>query len=80
MKTEYIKTNLKNRIAAAAVLTAIVVAILGSIVNSTDARANYLVMQKMEAIVVTAPRIEIAKLETIVVTALRETSILVASN
>ena len=80
MKTEYIKANLKDNIGAAAILTATVVAILGTIVTSTDARADRVAMQHMEAIVVTAPRVEITRMDTIVVTASREANILVASN
>jgi len=80
MKTAYLKDNLKDNIAAAAVLAASVVAIFGTIVNSTDARADHVAAQQMEAIVVTAPRMEVATLDTIVVTASREANIFVASN
>ena len=79
MKTKYIKDNSKDNVAAAAVLTAALVAILGAIVNSTGARADRLAMQPMETIVVTAPRFETARMDTIVVTASRGINILVAS-
>lgn len=80
MKTEYLKANWIDNLAAAAVLTATVIASLGTIVNSTDARANHAAVQRLDAIVVTAPRMKTAKLDTIVVTASRETNTLVAAN
>ncbi len=80
MNTQYTKANLKDNVAAAAVLAATFVAILGAMVNSTDARANHETVQQMDAIVVTAPRIEVARMDTIVVTASREANILLASN
>ena len=78
MKTEYIKDNLKDNIATAAVLVATAITILGAIVNSTEARADYPLVQKMETIVITAPRGETVKLETIIVTAPRDVKIVVA--
>jgi len=80
MKTEYIKSTMKDNIASAAVLTAAMVAILGAIVHSSDVRANYVTVQQMEAIIVSAPRVDVARMDTIVVTASREANILVASN
>ncbi len=81
MKTAYLKANWKDNIAAATILTATVVAIIGTIVNSTDARAGQgLITQQMDAIVVTAPRIEIARMDTIVVSASRDSKLLVAAN
>jgi NADH:ubiquinone oxidoreductase subunit B-like Fe-S oxidoreductase len=80
MKTIYAKTNLKDNIAATAVLTAAMVAILGSLIHSSDVRASYVVMQQMDAIVVTAPRIEVARFDTIVVTAPRQSNLVVAAN
>ena len=80
MKTTF-NANLKDNVAAATLLTATFLAIIGSIVTSSDASANKVVpqasaqameMQYMETIVVTAPRIEqVVRLETIVVTASR---------
>ena len=79
MKTEYIKANLKDSIATLSVLAVTAVAIVGAMVNSNDARADRPTVQQMEKIVVTAPRVATVTLETIVVTAQRETKILVAS-
>jgi hypothetical protein len=80
MNTEYTKANLKDNVAAAAVLAATFIAIVGSMINSTDARANHETVQQMDTIVVTAPRIEVARMDTIVVTASREANILLAAN
>lgn len=81
MKTESI---VKDNIATAAVLAAMFVAIVGAFVESTDARADHaaahLPVQQMETITVTAPRAEVAKLETIWVTASRDARTLVALN
>lgn len=79
MKTEYSKIALKDNVAAATVLTAIVVAVFGTLVNSPDARADQVAVQHMDAIVVTAPRMETVTLDTIVVTASRPANV-VASN
>ena len=80
MKTKF-KANLKDNVAAATLLAATFLAIMGSIVTSNDASANKVVpqavvqpmeMQYMETIVVTAPRIaQVVRLETIMVTASR---------
>ena len=80
MKTEYSKSNLKDNIAAATVLTATLVGIFGTLVNSAEARTDYVAMQQMETIVVTVPRVEIARMDTIIVTASREANVLVVSN
>ena len=83
MKTEYRKVSFKDNITTAAVLTATLVAMLSTIVNSTDARAAHDTIQQMDTIVITAPRIErtdISRMDTIVVTATRESNVLVASN
>ncbi len=80
MKTEYSKSILKDNVAAATVLTAIVVAVLGTLANSTDARADQVAAQQMEAIIITAPRMETVTLDTIVVTASRSLNTVVASN
>ena len=80
MKTEYSKTNLKDNIATGTVLAAILVATFGALGNSPDARADQAAMQQMEAIVITAPRMETVKLDTIIVTASRSSNVAVASN
>ena len=77
MKTEYSKSNLKDNIATASVLAAIVIGMFGTLVNSPDARADQETVQQLETIVVSAPRVDI-KLDTIVVTASRNVN--VASN
>lgn len=76
MKTEF--TNLKDNVAAATVLAATFIAIMGSIVTSNDARADkaapQMEVQRMETILITAPRIQqVVRMETIVVTASRHT-------
>ena len=80
MKTGF-KSNLKDNVAAATVLTAALIAIMGSIVTSNDARADRALpapVQKMEVqrlatMLITAPRIQqITMLETMVVTASRD--------
>jgi len=81
MNTEFGKTNFKDNVATVAIITAAMIAIFSSLVSSADASAGQNVaVQKMEAIVVTAPRVDVAHLDTIVVTASRETSDLLASN
>ena len=80
MNTEYSKNNLKDNIAAATVLTATLVGIFGTLVNSAEARADYVAMQQMETIVVIVPRMEIARMDTIMVIASREANVLVVSN
>ena len=77
MKTEYSKSNLKDNIATASLLAAIVIGMFGTLVNSPDARADQEAVQQLETIVVSAPRVDI-KLDTIVVTASRNVN--VASN
>ena len=88
MKTEY-ATNQKDNVAAATVLTATFIAIMASLFASNDARADKAVqqmdVQRMETMVITAPRIQqVVRLETVVVTASRHTEqatkFLVASN
>lgn len=83
MKTEYRKVNLKDNVTTAAVLIASLVAIFGTIVDSSDARADYAAVQQMDVLVISASRAEptdIVRMDTIVVTAPRETGTLVASN
>ncbi|MEO8101132.1 MAG: hypothetical protein ABI790_01310 [Betaproteobacteria bacterium] len=81
MKTAYLKANWKDNIAAATILIATMVAIVGTIGNSTEARAGQgPVTQQMDTIVVTAPRIEIARMDTIVVSASRNSELFVAAN
>ena len=75
MKTES-ATSLKDNVAAATLLTATFIAIVGSIVPSNEARAGkaapQMQVQRMETILVTAPRIrQVVRMETMVVTASR---------
>ena len=88
MKTEY-AANQKDNVAAGTVLTVTFIAIMVSLFASNDARANKVVqqmeVQRMETMVITAPRIQqVVRLETVVVTASRHTEqatkFLVASN
>ena len=79
MKTEF-KSIAKDNIATAAVLAATFVAIVGAVVDSTDARADQAAVQQMETITISAPRNEVEKLEAILVTASRDARILVALN
>ena len=88
MKTEY-ASNQKDNVAAASVLTATFVAIMVSLFASNDARADKVIqqmeVQRMETMVITAPRVQqVVRLETIVVTASRHaeqaTKFLIASN
>lgn len=80
MNSKYLKASLKETVATAAVLIASAAGIVGSVVSSTDARADVNTVQSMETIVITAPRKETIRLDTIVVSAPREEKILVASN
>lgn len=74
MRTNF-TTIQKDNVASAALLAATFIAIMGSIVTSSDARADKAMpmeVQKMETIFVTAPRIQqVSRLETIFVTASR---------
>ena len=88
MKTEY-AANQKDNVAAGTVLTVTFIAIMVSLFASNDARADKVVqqmeVQRMETMVITAPRIQqVVRLETVVVTASRHTEqatkFLVASN
>ena len=85
--------NLKDNVAAATVLVATFIAIVGSIVTSNDARADkatqlpvpQMEIQRLETMIITAPRVrQVVRMETIVVTASRNieeaTKFLVASN
>ena len=74
--------NLKDNVAAATLLAATFIAIVGSFVTSHDARADKtpqvqmqkMEVQKMEPILITAPRIkQVTRMETIIVTASRHT-------
>ena len=83
MKTAF-NTNRKDNVAAATLMAVTFIAIIGSVLSSSDARAVKIApqmeVQRMETILITAPRIEqIARMETIVVTASRETKIMLAS-
>ena len=88
MKTEY-ASNQKDNVAAATVLTATFIAIMVSLFASNDARADKVIqqmeVQRMETMVITAPRVQqVVRLETVVVTASRHaeqaTKLLIASN
>ena len=84
MKTAF-NTNRKDNVAAATLMAVTFIAIIGSVLSSSDASAVKIApqmeVQRMETILITAPRIEqIARMETIVVTASRETKIMLASN
>lgn len=79
MKTAY-NTNLKDNVAAATVLTATFIVIMGSIVTSNDARADkamqipapQMEVHRLETMIITAPRIRhVVRMETMVVTASR---------
>lgn len=77
MKTKY-ASNQKDNVAAATVLTATFVAIMVSLFASNDVRADKMSqpmeVQRMETMVITAPRIrQVVRLETVVVTASRFT-------
>ena len=83
MKSEF-KSVVKDNIATAAVLAATVIAMVGAVIDSTDVRADHVAaaqpVQQMETIVITTPRNETVKLETILVTAARGARVLPASN
>ena len=69
MKTAF-NTNQKDNVATATLLAATFVVIMGSAVTSNDAQPVQ--VQKMDTIVVSAPRFQqIARMDTIVVTASR---------
>ena len=79
MKTAF-NTNLKDNVAAATVLTATFIAIMGSIVTSNDARADkatqmpvpQMDVQRLETMIITAPRIrQVVRMEAMVVIASR---------
>ena len=77
MKTEY-ASNQKDNVAAATVLTAAFIAIMVSLFASNGARADKMPqpmeVQRMETMVITAPRMQqVVRLETVVVTASRRT-------
>ena len=84
MKTAF-NTNRKDNVAAATLMAVTFIAIMAGVLTSSDARAvkvaPQMEVQKMETILITAPRIQqIARMETIVVTASRETKIMLAAN
>jgi len=83
MKTEF-KPTVKDNLATAAVLVATFIAIAGAVVESAEARADHAAaqqpFQQMETITVTAPRTEVATLETMLVIASRDARTLVALN
>ena len=84
MKTAF-NTSRKDNVAAATLLAATFIVIMGGIVTSNDAHAvkaaPQMEVQRMETIVVTASRVaQVVRMETIVVTASRYAGTLVASN
>ena len=84
MKTAF-NTIRKDNAAAATLLAATFITIIGGIVTSNDAHAvkaaPTMEMQRMETIVVTAPRVaQVVRMETIVVNASRYANILLAAN
>lgn len=74
MKSQF-TTNLKDNVASAILLAATFIAIVGSIVTSNNAHADKaapMELQRMETILITAPRNEqIVRMDVIVVTASR---------
>ena len=84
MKTAF-NTIRKDNVAAATLLAATFIVIMGGIVTSNDAHAvkaaPTMEIQRMETILVTAPRVaQVVRMKTIVVTASRYAGTLVASN
>ena len=84
MKTAF-NTSHKDNVAAATLLAATFIVIMGGIVTSNDAHAvkaaPQMEVQRMETILVTAPRVaQVVRMKTIVVTASRYAGTLVASN
>ena len=84
MKTAF-NTIRKDNAAAATLLAATFITIIGGIVTSNDAHAvkatPQMEVQRMETIVVTAPRVaQVVRMETIVVTASRYANIRLAAN
>ena len=75
MKTEFTRSN-KDNVALSTLLTVTLFAIASGLVTSNPASASHapVVVQKMDTIIVTAPRAASVMLETIVVTAPRSTS------
>ena len=73
MKTNtYILSNLKDNVATAAVMAAILITIVGGIATGKEARASEheATTQTMDTIVVSAPAVDV-RMEPIVVTAQR---------
>ena len=84
MKTAF-NTIRKDNAAAATLLAATFIVIMGGIVASNDAHAVKAIpqmeVQRMETILVTAPRVvQVVRMETIVVTASRYADTLLAAN
>ena len=81
MKTDFSKTSFNDNVATTAVIAATMIGVFSSLVASSNvAAAQPAAMQKIDAIIVTAPRIEVTRMPAIVVTASRENKVLVASN
>jgi hypothetical protein len=74
MKNAYRNTSPKDTIATAALLAAMFITSVAALFASLDARAAEVAampVQTLEPVVVTAPRIKVEKIDTIVVTASR---------
>lgn len=81
MKNEFGKTSFKDNVATTAVIAVTMIGVFSSLVASSNVvAAQPAAMQKMEAIIVTAPRIEVTRMPAIIVTASRENKVLLASN
>lgn len=80
MKTEY-KANHKDNIATAIVLFSLFVGSIAAVANSQTIRVNQVASapQHMETIIITAPRMPIETMDTIVVSASRHADILIAA-
>ena len=76
--TQYRQPSNKDNIATAAVLTATLISIVGTLFASNEARAEPQAVYRMEPIVVTAQREKVVMLDAIIVTASRDARILVA--
>jgi mannose/fructose/N-acetylgalactosamine-specific phosphotransferase system component IIC len=74
MKTTYTGNNLKDNVVSAALIGAMFVATIAAAIASFEVRATEPVAmetQVLDTIVVTAPRIKLERVDTIVVTAKR---------
>jgi hypothetical protein len=79
--TKYFNTNAKDNMAFALALAAAAIGLVTLFANNANAHvATTANVQTLDTIVVTAPRIRTVQLETIVVTASRNTSNMNADN